>query len=99
MSERVGFIGLGIMGQGMARNLLKAGFNVSVWNRTASKADALVAEGAQVVEGTASELDGLGIRHGGTIQIFVCLCQLIEMGSSGQSASPRARRRPKPWPK
>lgn len=48
MSERVGFIGLGIMGQGMARNLLKAGFSVSVWNRTASKADALVAEGAQV---------------------------------------------------
>lgn len=47
MSERVGFVGLGIMGQGMARNLLKAGFIVSVWNRTASKMDALVAEGAQ----------------------------------------------------
>lgn len=47
MIERIGFIGLGIMGQGMARNLLKAGFSVRVWNRTASKADALVAEGAQ----------------------------------------------------
>jgi 3-hydroxyisobutyrate dehydrogenase len=35
------------MGQGMARNLLKAGFSVRVWNRTASKMDALVAEGAQ----------------------------------------------------
>ncbi|MFN8488341.1 MAG: NAD(P)-dependent oxidoreductase [Caldilineaceae bacterium] len=53
MSERVGFIGLGIMGQGMARNLLKAGFNVCVWNRTASKADALVAEGAQVGQSPA----------------------------------------------
>ena len=47
MSERVGFIGLGIMGQGMARNLLKAGFSVRVWNRTTSKMDALVSEGAE----------------------------------------------------
>ncbi len=47
MSERVGFIGLGIMGQGMARNLLNAGFDLAVWNRTASKADALVSEGAK----------------------------------------------------
>ena len=46
MSEQVGFIGLGIMGQGMARNLLKAGFGLTVWNRTASRADALVSEGA-----------------------------------------------------
>jgi len=48
MSERIGFIGLGIMGQGMARNLLKAGFAVRVWNRTAAKAEPLVAEGAQM---------------------------------------------------
>jgi 3-hydroxyisobutyrate dehydrogenase len=46
MSEQVGFIGLGIMGRGMARNLLKAGFAVRVWNRTASRMDDLVAEGA-----------------------------------------------------
>lgn len=46
MSEKVGFIGLGIMGMGMARNLLKAGFPVRVWNRTSSKVDTLVAEGA-----------------------------------------------------
>lgn len=46
MSERIGFIGLGIMGRGMARNLLKAGFEVRVWNRTASRMDELVAEGA-----------------------------------------------------
>jgi len=48
MSERIGFIGLGIMGQGMVRNLLKAGFAVRVWNRTAAKAEPLVAEGAQM---------------------------------------------------
>ena len=46
MAERVGFIGLGIMGGGMARNLLKAGFELRVWNRTASRADELVADGA-----------------------------------------------------
>ncbi|MBZ0277929.1 MAG: NAD(P)-binding domain-containing protein, partial [Anaerolineae bacterium] len=46
MSEKVGFIGLGIMGRGMTRNLLKAGFEVCVWNRTASRMDELVAEGA-----------------------------------------------------
>ena len=46
MNERVGFVGLGIMGQGMTRNLLKAGFNVRVWNRTSSRMDPLVAAGA-----------------------------------------------------
>ncbi len=46
MSETVGYVGLGIMGMGMARNLLKAGFPLSVWNRTASKAETLAAEGA-----------------------------------------------------
>lgn len=47
MTEKVGFIGLGIMGQGMARNLLKAGFPLTVWNRTASKMESLVQAGAQ----------------------------------------------------
>ncbi len=46
MSERVGFIGLGIMGSGMARNLLKAGFEVRVWNRSHAKMDGLSADGA-----------------------------------------------------
>ena len=46
MSERIGFIGLGIMGRGMAHNLLKAGFDTRVWNRTASRMDELVAAGA-----------------------------------------------------
>lgn len=52
--ERIGFIGLGIMGQGMARNLLRAGFPLTVWNRTAAKAQALVAEGAQAATSPAA---------------------------------------------
>lgn len=47
MSERVGFIGLGIMGRGMAHNILKAGFPLTVWNRTASRMDPLVQAGAK----------------------------------------------------
>ncbi len=46
MAENIGFIGLGIMGRGMAANLLKAGFAVRVWNRTASRMDPLVELGA-----------------------------------------------------
>jgi 3-hydroxyisobutyrate dehydrogenase-like beta-hydroxyacid dehydrogenase len=44
---KIGFIGLGLMGRPMAMNLLKAGFPLSVWNRTASRADELVAAGAK----------------------------------------------------
>lgn len=50
----VGFIGLGAMGQSMARNLCKAGHKVTVYNRTRSRAEALLVDGAIVVE-TAAE--------------------------------------------
>ena len=44
--ERVGFVGLGTMGHFMAANLARAGFPLTVWNRTAERADALVELGA-----------------------------------------------------
>lgn len=44
--QNVGFIGLGIMGGGMARNLLKAGFNVCVWNRSPARMQPLLEAGA-----------------------------------------------------
>ena len=47
---RVGFVGLGMMGQPMARNALKAGFPVTVTNRTLSRAEPLRADGASVVK-------------------------------------------------
>ncbi|MXW14189.1 MAG: NAD(P)-dependent oxidoreductase [Rhodothermaceae bacterium] len=46
MKETIGFIGLGIMGGGMVRNLLKAGFEVHVWNRTSSRMVPIEAAGA-----------------------------------------------------
>ena len=55
MQESVGFIGLGIMGAGMAANLLKAGFDVTVWNRTPSKMGSLMEAGAAAAS-TPSEL-------------------------------------------
>jgi 3-hydroxyisobutyrate dehydrogenase-like beta-hydroxyacid dehydrogenase len=50
---RVGFIGLGAMGQGMARSLLVAGHEVQVWNRTPARAKPLVAEGARLAKTVA----------------------------------------------
>ena len=46
MAPRVGFVGLGIMGKPMARNLLKAGFPLTVHNRSRAKIDELVKDGA-----------------------------------------------------
>jgi 3-hydroxyisobutyrate dehydrogenase-like beta-hydroxyacid dehydrogenase len=51
---KVGFIGLGHMGVGMAGRLIRAGFDVTVYNRTPEKTGALVAAGARVA-GTVSE--------------------------------------------
>ena len=50
MSERIGFIGLGIMGRPMATHLRDAGYAVTVWNRTKSKMQALVERGATAGE-------------------------------------------------
>ena len=50
MAERVAVLGIGTMGAPMARNLLKAGFQVRVWNRTPDKARVLAAEGADLAE-------------------------------------------------
>ena len=54
----VAFLGLGIMGSRMAANILKAGHDVTVWNRDASKADALKAQGATVADSAAEAVVG-----------------------------------------
>ncbi len=46
MAERIGFIGLGIMGEPMCRNLMKAGYSCTVNTRTRSRAERLLSEGA-----------------------------------------------------
>jgi 3-hydroxyisobutyrate dehydrogenase-like beta-hydroxyacid dehydrogenase len=46
----IGFIGLGLMGRPMSMNLVKAGYSVTVWNRTAARADELLAAGAKLAK-------------------------------------------------
>lgn len=51
--QRIGFIGLGIMGRGMTHNLLKAGQDVTVWNRTTARMDEFAAAGAKTASSPA----------------------------------------------
>ena len=46
MIKNIGFIGAGVMGKSMIRNLMKKGFQVTVYSRTKSKAEDIIAEGA-----------------------------------------------------
>jgi 3-hydroxyisobutyrate dehydrogenase-like beta-hydroxyacid dehydrogenase len=55
---RIGFIGLGNMGSAMASNLIKAGHEVTVYNRSRGKADALAAEGARSAASVADACQG-----------------------------------------
>ncbi|MBF1697000.1 MAG: NAD(P)-binding domain-containing protein, partial [Selenomonas sp.] len=48
--KKIGFIGLGIMGAAMAGHLIDAGYELSVYNRTKSKAEPLLARGARYCE-------------------------------------------------
>lgn len=61
MSETLGFIGLGNMGEPIAANLLKAGYGLRVYNRTRSKAASLRDLGAVVVETPADVASSGGI--------------------------------------
>jgi 3-hydroxyisobutyrate dehydrogenase-like beta-hydroxyacid dehydrogenase len=55
---KVGFIGLGRMGHGMAGRYLDAGFTVAVWNRSKAKAEDLIARGAHWAASPAEAADG-----------------------------------------
>ncbi|MGW0960867.1 NAD(P)-dependent oxidoreductase [Streptomyces gelaticus] len=57
----VAVLGTGIMGSGMARSLLRAGLDVRAWNRTASKAAPLAADGATVVESAEEAVRGADV--------------------------------------
>ena len=59
--QTIGFIGTGIMGQGMIRNLMKAGYPVQIYNRTRSKAEALEREGAVWKDSAAQCAAGCGV--------------------------------------
>lgn len=54
MAERVGFIGLGVMGRPMARHILAGGYPLSVFSRSRGPVDELVAAGATAADGAAA---------------------------------------------
>jgi 3-hydroxyisobutyrate dehydrogenase-like beta-hydroxyacid dehydrogenase len=54
---RLGFVGIGIMGRGIAANLISAGHDLTIWNRTAGKTDGLAAKVADSPARLAAEAD------------------------------------------
>ena len=84
--KTVGYIGMGIMGKAMAGNLLKAGFDVTVWNRTASKCKPLQEAGA----GIANSPAGLAAQGPDVILINVtdtCDVEAVIFGADGIAAA------------
>ena len=61
MNNEIGFIGIGAMGLPMAANLLAAGHQLAVWNRTASKAETLVTKGARLAKTAADTANPGGV--------------------------------------
>ena len=55
--ERIAYLGLGIMGSGMATNLLKAGYHVTVWNRNPESCKPLVEQGATQAQTPAQSVE------------------------------------------
>ena len=58
MTTHIGFLGTGLMGAPMAGNLLKAGFTLTVWNRTEAKTEPLADAGAGVADAPAGVAEG-----------------------------------------
>ena len=81
---RIGFIGLGQMGTGMAANLLKAGHDVAVFNRTASKTEALVRLGAQAQQSVQAVCGGDVVM---TMLADDAALESVAFGSGGIRAS------------
>jgi 3-hydroxyisobutyrate dehydrogenase len=85
-AEKLGYLGLGMMGFPMTQRLVNAGYDVTVWNRSASKADALVEAGAKLAAHPRDVAATAGI-------IFMCLTDAaaveeVVFGRDGLAAAP-----------
>ena len=74
-AQKIGWIGMGRMGFPMAERLLKAGYDVSIWNRTRAKAEPLAKSGGRIVD-KPSDLAGVDV--------------LFAIVSTGPAVGPRA---------
>jgi 3-hydroxyisobutyrate dehydrogenase-like beta-hydroxyacid dehydrogenase len=61
MTKTIGFIGVGLMGRGMARSLIRKGYTLRVYNRTRAKADELTSIGAEVATTPAEAVRGAAV--------------------------------------
>lgn len=59
--NKIAYLGMGTMGGGMAANLLKAGYPVTVWNRSPERCAALVEQGAQQAASIAEAVNGADV--------------------------------------
>ncbi|MFU2208023.1 NAD(P)-dependent oxidoreductase [Solidesulfovibrio sp. C21] len=85
MAQRIGFLGLGIMGTAMSGNCLRAGFDVMVWNRSPGPAARLAAEGATVAKTPAE-----AAAHGDVTIVMLTgpeACEAVLFGPDGAAAS------------
>lgn len=103
--EKVGFIGLGIMGQSMAGHILAGGYALQVFNRTRSKAESLVARGASwrdtpgelaadcdvvfSIVGYPQDVEEIYLGPGGLIERARADTMLIDMTTSSPSLARR----------
>jgi 3-hydroxyisobutyrate dehydrogenase len=76
---RVAVLGIGTMGAGMARNLLKAGLPVDVWNRTPERAAALAAEGA-----VAHESPAKAVAHADVVITMLADAEAVRLVAFGE---------------
>jgi 3-hydroxyisobutyrate dehydrogenase len=65
-TEKLGYLGLGMMGLPMARRLIEAGYDLTIWNRSSAKADALVKSGAKFAHNPRDVATAASI-------IFICV--------------------------
>ena len=61
MIKKISYLGLGTMGSGMASNLLKAGFELTVWNRSAERCEPFARKGARVADTPAAAARGVDL--------------------------------------
>src|SRR5438552_13593803 len=85
-AEKLGYLGLGLMGLPMSRRLLNAGYDVTAWNRSAGKAASLVEAGAKLASSPRDVATAASI-------IFMCVTDAraveeVVFGSEGLAAAP-----------
>jgi 3-hydroxyisobutyrate dehydrogenase-like beta-hydroxyacid dehydrogenase len=61
MIKKIAYLGLGTMGSGMASNLLKAGYQLTVWNRSPEKCKPFARKGARVADTPADAAHAMPI--------------------------------------